>query len=395
MYLQGCITRLAICPASKYLCPFYQLMNFFAGLVSRQPEGLARAANSSFSLPLGNLVPDHQADSLSLAKAPEKSYIETRKNLKSISKSKTSFHFAHPPPPVKHKQRLCIRPRLLLQIHQTSGANRPIPVLDVLSSVKFAPRLAKRFLRVFGGKIGLGSDDVVIVRSPKYDNRGTSQDKPTEDRHSDRREFIAAICQTKTFADDTGNNIMLRFSDGRCWEAARRSNGYYDVTSVDKLGVHTTARWVPRNTTGSRTPDSSSKDTGNIRYAFSLISSDKRRHPIIAILTKHSIDVYDRYAVPQPSNAAKGLPPSDVLSSSSPGDDCDPLMVPVTEQSLIDVDETLRTLIIISGIWVALHQGFSPDFAYSAKLPLPASPESPSSCRSRSHTGNSFHASST
>ncbi|KAL8830754.1 MAG: hypothetical protein Q9191_001254 [Dirinaria sp. TL-2023a] len=342
--------------------------------------------------------PDHPPDassSRSLGKIHEKPDIEAQKNLKSVSKNKTSFHFAHPPRALKHKQRLCIRPRLLLQIRQTSTADRPIPVLDVLSSVNFAPKLAKRFPQVFGGKIGLGSDDVVIVSSPEDEDQQSGRDKPAENRHSNRREVIAAICQTRTLGEDKGSQTMLRFSNGRCWEATRTSNGGYDVTSVDKVGVHTTARWVPRHTTGSRTPDLSSKDTGSLRFAFSLISSDKRRHPIIATLTKHSIEVYDRYAVPQPLSPAKGLPPPDVLSSSSPEDDSGPFRVSVTEQTLINVDESLRTLIIISGIWVALHQGFSPYFAYSANPSSPASPESPSPCRTRSHTIHSFHGSST
>ena len=371
-------------------------MNILAGILSRQPEGLALVPSSSFSPPLEDLAPDYRAgipENPSVEKAPEKSTIQTQKNQSKISKSKMSFHFAYPPPAVKHKQRLCIGSRLLLQIRQASTTNRPAPVLDVLSSVVFAPKLAKRFPRVFGGKADLGSDSVIIVRSPTYDDLRGGRDKSTEDRNSDRREFVAAICQTKPFLENRVRKTTLRFSGGNCWEVVSTPNGSYELKSVDQIGVHRTARWIPRHSRGPPTLNSSSKDTGDLRYAFSLLCSDTRRHPILAILTKTSIDVYDHYAFPQPLTATKHSQPSGTDLMSTHENDCNHFKLPATEQNLVDVDETLRTLIIVSGIWIALHQGFSPNFAWKTGGSNPASPEPQSSFRSRSGTDDAFDAS--
>ncbi len=313
-------------------------------------------------------------DASSIANSSTSSALRTKNIKRSASKNKTSFQLAHPPPAVKHRQRFSIRPKLLLQLQQTSDSNRPLPVLDVLPSITFAPRLAKRFPRIFKGKDGLRADDLVIVRSQTYD-RSAAPDSKTEKSSDDddwnTRDFVAAFCQMRDGEGAALGNTEICLNHGPCWEATSTANGAYEFISTDGEGQRTVARWVPKPLPGRRrstkTQERSATSSPAIeKFNFSIINPNTRRHPVIATLTRQSLSICDRYSVPPTPTA-----PQASASPSEPTiDDVDAQNVDYDEMeaplsTTTETDEHLKTLIVITGLWVAFREGYSPNFRYN------------------------------
>src|SRR5438046_9723303 len=89
---------------------------------------------------------------------------------RSAPRTRKSFQLARPPPSFGHKQRLNLRPKLLLQLQHLPPSGRPIPTLDVLPSTFFATKLAANLPRVFfRRRDGLCLHDMVVVSSESYD----------------------------------------------------------------------------------------------------------------------------------------------------------------------------------------------------------------------------------
>ncbi len=303
------------------------------------------------------------------------SALRTKNIKRSASKSKTSFQLAHPPPAVKHRQRFSIRPRLLLQLQQTSDSTRPVPVLDVLPSITFAPRLAKKFPRIFKGKDGLRADDLVVVRSQTYDRSGAPESqvgKSSDDDDWNTRDFVAAFCQMRVGEGAVLGNTEICLNHGPCWEAISMANGAYEFVSTDGEGQKTVARWVPRLLPGRRRSgkiqerSATTSPSGIEKFNFSIINPNFRRHPVIATLTRQSLGICDRYSVPStPTFPQTSASPSGSLFSDIDAQDvdCDETETPL--RTIIETDDHLRTLIVITGLWVAFREGYSPNFKYN------------------------------
>ncbi|MCJ1253335.1 hypothetical protein MMC24_001146 [Lignoscripta atroalba] len=287
---------------------------------------------------------------------------------KAIRKSKTSFQLAHPPPITKHKHRFTVRPRLLLQLRQISEDRRPVPVLDVLPSVVFAPRLARRFPRIFNGRTVLSPDDLVIVTSQVYDSahgKEDEKDDASEDESWDHREVVAAICQLGRSED--GNHIQTEISlnHGPAWEASVLANGGYEFVSIDDHGKKTIVRWVPK-TPGRRPKNSDpyklqpTSDTDEKKFNFSIINPNTRRHPIVGSMNHNTIDIFNHYQMP-PTPASSPNPASPTFTPVSGNFFEHPSLdgEATPAKIFVDTDEHMRILIIITGIWVAFSEGWS------------------------------------
>ncbi|KAI4143244.1 MAG: hypothetical protein L6R39_004651 [Caloplaca ligustica] len=287
------------------------------------------------------------------------------------SQSKTSYQLAHPPPAVKHRQRLKIRPRILLQLQQISSNTRPTPVIDVLPHILFAPRLARRVPQIFQGKQGLGFDDLVFVRSQ---TQGPTQDglfRGGEQAGSSDQDIIAAICNLKQGSRNGSTRTEIRFSNGTSWSAIALSSGAYELVSQKSGDSQSIARWVPKREAkreGGLNPQNPCKNSSQ-NFKFSLMDAGSRRHPVIANMSRQCIDIYDRYSIPlTPRSPHQNI---DVESIDSAGCEdnaqadsagCDEYC-----RAIIETDDELRTIIAITGIWVAFCEGWSPDFQYSTK----------------------------
>lgn len=314
---------------------------------------------------------------------------------RSTAASKTSFQLAHPPPAMKHRERFNIRPKILLQLQHTSDATRPIPVFDVVPSFVFAPKLARKLPGIFKRKDALGPDDLVILNSQKYDSSDDlkGQTDSTSDEDSwDAREAVAAICQPRRKATGAEFPTEICLYHGAIWEASLLSTGAYEFVSVDDKGNRTVARWVPRPPLARRRTYSGQQSSTlplaeQRRFTFSIINPDSRRHPVIATLSRSSIDVSDQYSARPIMSRSQSLNSSqnhEPLTSESAGARFNETQLPKT--SMVDTDERLRSLILITGIWVAFREGFSANFQYDK----PVDSTAQGTTRSPSHKSRSL-----
>ena len=289
----------------------------------------------------------------------------TKKKRRRAARSRTSYQLAHPAPTLTRQQRLLqIRPKLLLQLQQLSPDKRPIPRVDVLSSTVVVPRLMKKFPRMFKGKGELGANDVIVVRSEDYNTPDDGNESDTVDDDSlGSREVLAAICQLRGIPG--GAEICL--GDGSVWHGTPIAKGGFEfVTTNSVTGETTTARWVQRVTPRRHSsqpgsPISVSDAPSDEKYLFSILQPNSRRHPILASITKKILDIPDNYTTVS-SSAGRHPPTSPIRAPKfelQQGADKDNL-----RRTTIPVDDSLRTLIQVTGVWVALRQGWCLYFKY-------------------------------
>ncbi|KAL8649923.1 MAG: hypothetical protein Q9226_005370 [Calogaya cf. arnoldii] len=105
------------------------------------------------------------------------------------------------------------------------------------------------------------------------------------------------------------------------------------------------------------------------RFKFSIVDVNTRRHPVIANMSMQSIDVYDRYSIPCSPQATPRQGNTEQLEQegSVGRDEIDNGEGNETSKTVVETDDDLRTLVAITGIWVAFCENWSPHFRYSTK----------------------------
>lgn len=367
---------------------------------SKEPRPLSAGSatpmsNIKFIVLEDSVPPTEDNESTSRSSSITGSGVVATRGRRPVAASKTSFRLAHPPPAVKHRQRFNIRPKILLQLQQISEATRPTPILDVLPSVVFAPRLARKFPGIFRGKDGLGPDDLIVVNSQNYELSNSNNGKLeniSEDDSWETREIVAAICQPKKRVTGNDGATEICLNHGPSWDASLLATGAYEFVSIDEKGERTVARWVPRPPI-SRRQSYNGQDNSSIadqrRFTFSLINPGSRRHPVIATLSRSSIDISNRYSVSAPiSPTARSISPQNQNPASTEARHAHFNEHQLLKTTMIETDDLLRTLIVITGIWVAFKEGYSPSFKYSKPIVSPSASNSPPSHRPRSFSIN-------
>ncbi|KAJ5133755.1 hypothetical protein N7448_001224 [Penicillium atrosanguineum] len=294
-----------------------------------------------------------------------------------LSRPKTIYQFAHPASHARHK-RLKLRPKLLLQLQQVSQTPRPLPILDILPSTLYLPRLARKFPAMFRGRNGLGPNDLIIVKSELYDRKVASipeKHTSSEDEDDDHREVLATICQMlREDARSKGKaEICLNF--GPTWEATPLPSGSYEFVARTDNGVQV-VRWALRGGKNRRVsaPAGAQVRDDTKRFTFSVIDPTTRRHPVIASMTKNQLEVFDEYAAVVRSHTGTGTgttTPSSARSVISDMSDEEP-----SDTNKVTLEDSLRTLIVITGIWVAFREGWSQNFSYNDPLFSPTAAKS-------------------
>ena len=342
---------------------------------------------------------DIDTKATSIADQNPKSEIRSQSSPLPSPKSRTTYRLAHPPPVSSHRAHLHIRPRVLLQLQRVSKTVRPKPVLEVLPSVIFATRLARRFPRTFKGKAGLGADDLVIVSSENYETALPDTQDPgelLEDARWEEREIIAAVCQLSKDKSGFQGRGEICLNTGAVWIASKLGNGSYEFVMTDEHGLKTVARWVLKSPRQRTTPVAQSRPRSpsleERKFNFSVLNPNSRRHAVTGTLDQHSIEVSDRYSNPAVGSKSPG--PSTPRTPTT-GDVCDGregqssfpwhlerssinaldnqmrnsprLSMQSTDMNIatehpLEMDESLRTLILITGVWVAFQEGFSSNF---------------------------------
>ena len=276
---------------------------------------------------------------------------------KGSARPKTIYQLAHPASRACHR-RFRIRPKLLLQLQQVSQIPRPLPILDVLPSTVFLPRLARKFPTIFRGKDGLGPNDLIIVASDLYEQAGVDQAVGSEhdDDEEEHQEVVATICQLLTDEALSKGKAEICLNQGPVWEATPLPNGSYEFAAQTSQGVQI-LRWVLRGAKNRRTsaPIGSPVQTESKRFTFSVINPNTRRHPVLATMTRNHLEVFDEYSIP--ATVSSSLPTSAMSMVSDGSDDI--------SSDRITLDKELRILIIITSIWVGFREGWSHNFRYN------------------------------
>ena len=210
-----------------------------------------------------------------------------------------------------------------------------------------------------------------MVHSEDYDglkeSTRTTSIQP-EDERWDQREVVAAICQPRKSGNKEDDVIEICLNQGASWHGSILGNGAYEFVTGNEEEGFSVARWVPPKSMG-RGYDSNMKhpsalsSNGESGFKFSLINPRSRRHPILATMNDRVIDISDRYTIPgSGSIGTLGAESFDsLLIKGSPDDMSETASL---DRRLIEVDEGLRTLIVVTGIWIAFREGWSPNFSY-------------------------------
>jgi hypothetical protein len=305
------------------------------------------------------------------------------------SRSKTVFQIARPPPSKKSRTRLR-RPRILLQLQQLSDHKRPLPVLDVLPSSYVAPRLAQRFPKIFKGKSSLGPHDIIVTSSNSsggFSRAGQDTGLSSDDEACDSPEVVATICrQIRRPQEDIGlASAEICLDQGLVWKATPLPRGGYEFNARSADGSPLQARWVRRDRPYrwlSSLPDATSEAAK--RFTFSILNPSARRHPVIASMTTDSIEVHDQYpaAVAQNTPQLEPTSPISILSEETSYFDIQDL-ISQPKEPLIHTDHHLRSLIVITGIYVSLEEGWAQDAPRSPRKMRDQELDSPSTVESR------------
>ncbi|KAL4871655.1 hypothetical protein BDV12DRAFT_183521 [Aspergillus spectabilis] len=299
---------------------------------------------------------------------------------KQPSRPKTTYQIAHPATNARHK-RLKLRPKLLLQLQKVSSTTRPLPVFDVLPSTSFMPRLARKVPAILRGKRGLGPNDLIVATSDLYERQaGDLADKnlSSDEENGDHREVVATICQMPKEDAIAKGKAEICLNSGPVWEATPLPNGSYEFAANTDSGL-TILRWVRRGPKKRRVsaPPGSILPEDTRRFTFSVIDPSTRRHPVIASMARSHLEVYDRYSLPSTVPSS----PISTMSVVSDGSEDVPL-----DQHVIETDEKLRLLIIVTSIWVAFREGWSHNFRYNDPVANAKNVRSPSVSKNISST---------
>lgn len=82
--------------------------------------------------------------------------------------AKTIFLIAHPPPVAWCKQRLSIRPHVILQLQHASDGLQPLPAFNVISPAAFASQFNRSMSRVRKGEKCISTSHLFLVRSESF-----------------------------------------------------------------------------------------------------------------------------------------------------------------------------------------------------------------------------------
>lgn len=313
-----------------------------------QTSGPPSPTKSSASIMFAE--PESQGTSVS---GSREGSIDGKRHAKKSNKPKTAYSICHPPPASSARQKLHRRPRSLLQLHKVTANARPLPAYEVIPSTNFSVRLTRATNKVFRGKHNLCPSDVVVLRAEDY-----YAEEPEEDQEA--RDVVALICKGRKEDGAATSKAKICMAGGEEWEAYPLINGGYEFFTTDQHGLGLTVRWVPKKSKKENAkPDSK-------RFNFSTITANTRRHPVIANLSKTSLNIHDSYKMPDLSTATPTATPKQQATILEDGLDSDDN---TSKQEVRTTDDRLRSIITMTSIYVTFREGWSPYFKYDDQAP--------------------------
>ena len=295
-------------------------------------------------------------------------------------KQKTRFLLAHPPPLSRSKKRLSARPRVILQLQEVANQQRPLPAFEVVSSAASGSKFIRRVPTLGRREPLIGAETLLLVRSERYlqgSVAGSESADGLEDEHHHDQDVLGKISFARDSKEGASMNDEILLESGLAWEAVCLSPSVYEFSGKNHGGLK--LRWVSRKKSRQEANIApyldAHQDTRNSRFGFSILNPATRQHPIIATLSRdNKLQISDQF----PATVTSAIiSPADSGSSSQSSAHAGSVEenfqeYPFSHTPYIETGETLRTLIILTAVWVMSKEQWLP--AYS-KFPVPVGHE--------------------
>jgi hypothetical protein len=243
-------------------------------------------------------------------------------------------------PPKKHRK-LRLSPALILQVQELSDVSRPRPLLDILRPSIF---MTGKF---YGFPKPAARDIYVTQREPYVQSTKEVEQKiisPGSESDENDDCVIAMICRTNSKA---GKADVL-FRGGQHWTAMTLSPGEYQFFDVTSTDGSTVACWKRQNRVrfghvGDVPGDLAVNGGAAATFVFEVNDQKARETSTIAAMTQQNVRIFDL------NHRCRTYPiSSHDMSDSDRRSKC----------FIARSDENIISLALISGVWVALQEGW-------------------------------------
>lgn len=293
--------------------------------------------------------------------------IESASPARKTARTKSSFHLAQPPPNAHniHRHRHSFKPSraLIVQVQKLSSSARPLPIFNVLPAAVFGSHKLRKMGQSF--KHAVGRQDIIFVGGEQYTAGENEED---DDDEISTRNILASLstCLKQMPDGKTTKASVVRTPEGLEWAVAPLPNGGYEFLAHDPEGTTHVARWCPKKVSSRRRSyqtalqPSTAPELDERRFQFSMYNHVTRRRPILAFMNRQNIDVFDQHPGPTVSSLPTSpatTPPGSSSSNDHPFGFQKPQHEPAASGE--NVSDRLRAVIIVTGIWVALKEGYA------------------------------------
>ncbi|KAI9686508.1 MAG: hypothetical protein M1822_003519 [Bathelium mastoideum] len=296
-------------------------------------------------------------------------------------RSRTTYSIAHPPPSGSTRSKISLRPKVLMQLQKVAPNTRSVPAFEVLPAAAFALKVGRAITSLWPGKSSIGPEDLVVLQGQDYsgNNADTIEPKKWSSRH-----VVGLICRRKGEGKGSIPYTEIFLEDGCAWAVTAMPNGGYEFVSRSEHGLTSKARWVrkqaSRSSDKSFIPNAITSEQGleDRQFMFTKITPNMRQHPIVGSISRTKLDVYDHYTVPYmprtDSTPSLGRPKRLLRHSSLSSFTS---LEGVEGSVPIATEDSLRNLILVSGIWLAFREGWSSTFRFDEERDHSSCPSSP------------------
>ena len=297
-------------------------------------------------------------------------------------RQKTTYNIAHPPPSGGTRSKISLRPKVLLQLQKVEPNSRSVPAYEVLSAAAFAHKAGRTITSLCPGKSHIGPEDLFVLQSQDYSN---SNADPAELKKWSSRRVIGLISRRKGEGKASVSHTEIFLEDGAVSEVSVMPNGGYEFTTQECHGLKSTTRWVRKQAAKSmeKTPslnaNSSDPRAEDLSFMFTKITPNMRQHPIVGSISRTRLDIYDHYSIPSVSSGDRTpIPRQPKRPSRQSSISSFTALEGIEGSAPIATEESLRNLILLSGIWVAFREGWSYIFRFDEDRETTSCPSSPS-----------------
>lgn len=287
---------------------------------------------------------------------------------------KTIYQLGYPPPSqANHRHHLSLlkaKSAPLVQFQRLSNVPRPVPVYDLVSASTASSILGRHSLKQYTPPV-----DLVLMDSEQYDDDDDDNESggSSEKEKAAKRNVVAGL-SFKEAKKDTPSIGMVQLRYGLTWDVKKLNSSGYEFTFVDENdhGIKRTARWVKRASRSRRAThtegtiaagDAVTRPPREDRFIFSVLSSESRKHPILASMTRQRLEIHDQFTASTELSRPSSPTRNDSFQSSNSADSVPSLNSFNDSQQIVGIPaDQLRLFIYATAAWVAMQESFDQTF---------------------------------